>query len=351
MKYDEFAFFNQQLAAMLRDGIPLEGALKRLCEEMQKGKLRDELQALEADLARGTPMADALGPRQLPELYKRMILVGVKSGDLPGALTMLADYFQRQSNIWMRLKSLMVYPVIVLIIAFTLSCFISYLLSHFIWGSFREISNFKSDWGDDWGNPTEPGVPAIASSLWMSPVCIGVVLAVVLISVAASPARRKLRWKLPAFKDASLAQVASAMSLMLKNGVPLGDALAFAEQLEAETPAEKEIVQWRQRLAAGHGKFSEMAVSNFALPTGVFPPLFVWTVAQSGEDLKAGFERVAEIYQARADYRVEMLLYSALPCAILALGVMIIVQVQPVLAAILSFINALGGGGGGDWWD
>ena len=69
MKYDEFAFFNQQLAAMLRDGIPLEGALRRLCEEMRRGKLRDELQALEADLANGTPIADALQLRQLPELY------------------------------------------------------------------------------------------------------------------------------------------------------------------------------------------------------------------------------------------------------------------------------------------
>ena len=95
MKYDEFAFFNQQLAAMLRDGIPLEGALRRLCEEMRAGSLRTELQTLEADLAKGTPMADALPARQLPELYKRMILVGVKSGDLPGALTMLADYFHQ----------------------------------------------------------------------------------------------------------------------------------------------------------------------------------------------------------------------------------------------------------------
>src|SRR5579862_5359185 len=111
MKYDEFAFFNQQLAAMLRDGIPLEGALKRLCEEMRHGKLRDELQALEADLARGTPIGEALQRRQLPELYKRMILVGVKSGDLPGALTMLADYFQRQNDIWTRLKSMMTYQI------------------------------------------------------------------------------------------------------------------------------------------------------------------------------------------------------------------------------------------------
>ncbi|MBW8865074.1 MAG: type II secretion system F family protein [Verrucomicrobia bacterium] len=105
MKHDEFAFFNQQLAAMLRDGIPLEGALRRLCQEMRQGTLRDELQALEGDLARGVPMAEALAPRQLPELYKRMVVVGVKGGDLPGALTMLADYFQRQNQVWTRLRS------------------------------------------------------------------------------------------------------------------------------------------------------------------------------------------------------------------------------------------------------
>src|SRR5580693_7998545 len=113
MKYDEFAFFNQQLAAMLRDGIPLEGALRRLCQEMRRGALRDELQALEADLAKGTPIKDALASRRLPELYKSMILVGVKSGDLPGALTMLADYFQSQNNLQVRLKGLMIYPLIV----------------------------------------------------------------------------------------------------------------------------------------------------------------------------------------------------------------------------------------------
>ncbi|MEJ0089829.1 MAG: type II secretion system F family protein [Limisphaerales bacterium] len=55
MKDDEFAFFNQQLAAMLRDGIPLEGAIRRLCQEMRDSTLRTELQSLEADFAKGTP--------------------------------------------------------------------------------------------------------------------------------------------------------------------------------------------------------------------------------------------------------------------------------------------------------
>ena len=154
MKDDEFAFFNQQLAAMLRDGIPLEGALPRdLCQEMRAGSLRTELQALEADLAKGTPMADALAPRQLPELYKRMILVGVKSGDLPGVLTMLADYFQRQNNIWTRLKGLMVYPIIVLIAAFLLAGFLSFILATFLWGNFASLANISH-------------VPVVWAGLW-----------------------------------------------------------------------------------------------------------------------------------------------------------------------------------------
>ena len=335
MKYDEFSFFNQQLAAMLRDGIPLEGALKRLSEEMHAGQLRDELQALEADLARGTPADDALKPRQLPELYKRMVLVGVKSGDLPATLTMLADYYQRQNNIWMRLKGLMVYPVIVLFVALILSCFISFLLGNFIWNNFATISDYSG--GAIFNS-------AIRSGLWISPVCIGVAFAAVLIALASSPARERLRWKLPAFKEASLAQVAWAISLMLKNGIPLNDALAFAEKLEAGTSAEREIAHWRQRLASGHGKFSEMTADDEHSSQRIFPPLFIWTVAQSGEDLKSGFDRAAELYHSRAAYRVEMLLYSALPCAILALGAMILSQVQPVVAAISSFLSSLSGG-------
>jgi len=301
--------------------------LRRLCEEMRRGALRDELQALEADLAKGTPIADALAARRLPELYKRMVLVGVKSGDLPGALTMLADYFQRQSNLWARLKGLMVYPLIVLSVAFLLSCFLAYILGAFIWNNLQSLI----------GRPT---IPTVSAGLWMSPVFIGLALVAILVGIAVSPARRRLRWRLPAFREASLAQVASAMWLMLKNGVPLDDALALVGQLEKGTGAEREIAQWRQRLASGQGKFSEMATAS-----KTFPALFTWTVAQSGEDLTTGFRRAAELFHSRALYRTELLLYSALPCSILALAAMIISQIQPVFAALVAFLNALGGSG------
>ncbi len=314
MNYDELAFFNQQLAAMLRDGIPLEGALQRLCGEMRPGTLRSELELLAADLSKGIPLAKAAQARKLPDLYRQLLQVGAASNDLPGILTLLADYYQRRHLISTRLKGLMVYPLIVLVCALSLSCLLSYLSATVGAMLFAGAPGFTTD---------SSRVLAIFS---LTPVLLGLVLAATLIAAASPGLRRTLRWRLPALREASLAQTGAALSLLIKSGVPLNDALALVAQLEEGTPAGREISRWREKLSAGNGKFSEMASGG-----KVFPPMFVWMVANAGEDLGAGFQRASEIYQARSGYRTEMLLYSALPCAVLALGIMIIIQVQPAV--------------------
>jgi type IV pilus assembly protein PilC len=92
MKLDEFAFLNQQLAGMLRAGIPLEGGLRQLSATMARGELRQEIEALERDLAAGAPLAEAVGRRELPVLYVRLVQAGVSGGDLTGVLILLSDY-------------------------------------------------------------------------------------------------------------------------------------------------------------------------------------------------------------------------------------------------------------------
>src|SRR5579862_6696733 len=136
MKWDEFAFVNHQLAAMLRDGIPLEGALRQLSSTMRRGGLRDEFEKLRADLEKGAPLNEALAARQLPPLYVQMIQIGVKTNDLPAILTLLADYFQRANTIWTRIKGLMVYPAIVLGASLALSIFLAFVGGYAmqIWG-------------------------------------------------------------------------------------------------------------------------------------------------------------------------------------------------------------------------
>jgi type II secretory pathway component PulF len=332
MKNDEFAFFNQQLAAMLRDGIPLEGALKRLCQEMHAGKLRDELQALEADLARGTPMADALKSRQLPELYKRMIVVGVKSGDLPGALTMLADYFQRQNDIWTRLKSMMTYPLIVMFAGFLISLLIAALWNFFIGPSFRGM---YSGMGMRLPGATQFALDSL-QAIWVFPLVLGILFMLALTIVFQPAMRGKFLWRLPAFKEANVARVASALTLLLKNGVSLPDAIGLVEGLEDNQRATADLQRWKDRLAAGVAKFSEVAGAS-----RMFPPMFVWIVAGAGEDLVSGFRRAAEMYHSRAIYRTEVALFSVLPVASMFLGAVVMSQAFLVFSMFLPMISML----------
>jgi type II secretory pathway component PulF len=338
MKYDEFAFFNQQLAAMLRDGIPLEGALRRLCQEMRRGQLRDELQTLEADLAKGVPMADALKPRQLPELYKRMILVGVKSGDLPGALTMLADYFQRQNNVWTRLKSMMTYPLIVMFVAFLISMVLAFAWTCVIGPSFKEVF---SGMGIMMPKFTLFAF-ATLKTIWIFPVVLGFLFLFVASVIFVPGLRGKYLWRLPAFKEATFSRIASSLTLLLKNGVNLPDAIGLVEQLETSTAATADLQRWQKKLAAGTTKFSEVATGN-----RLIPPLFVWVVASAGEDLTAGFNRAAEIYQSRAIYRTEVALYSVLPIASLFLGAVVLSQACLVISMFLPMISMVSQMSGG----
>ena len=325
MKIDEFAFFNQQLAAMLRDGLPLEGALQRLSAEMGDASLKTELQSLEADLRKGTPIATALTARALPEFYKRMMLVGVQSNDLPGVLVLMADYYQRQHTTTTRLKGLLIYPLIVLIAAFGLSLTISILWGHI----------FSSGLSSVYSNNL-PIFTRLASQLWAPPLLFAVVLLSALVIIFNSKLRANICSRLPAFRDASVAQTSSALWIMIKSGVTLRDALALLEQLELDTPAGKDIAVWRQRLADGRGKFSEMASESRE-----FPALFIWMVSNSGEDMTTGFKRAAEIYQGKFERHTETLLYAVLPAAIIILGLMIVAQGYMAISSIVPVLRSL----------
>ena len=328
MKLDEFAFFNQQLAAMLRNGIPLESALGQLCASMRRGELRDELEKLRADLANGVPIKQALAARKLPPFYVQMLQVGVKSNDLPGVLTLVADYYQSANLIWTRLKGLMVYPVIVLGACLALSVFLAVMFG----GLSGFIPKIFSDLFDGRALPalTRFSLLATPIGLWLPVVVLAVLSVAVGVAIAQPRLRSWLRWRLPGFREASLWQVASAMEIMLKGGCSLDDAIGLMAQLEQDSGAAGDLALWRTRLASGHGDFAGMAT-----PTKRFPPLFIWLVASARSDMAAGLKRAAEIYHSRAEYRTEILLQAALPVSVVALGALILIQACTLIQAIL----------------
>lgn len=328
MNTDQFSFFNQQLAEALRAGVPLEGALRQLARTLSRGRLRSEIEKLEADLAAGLPLDQALSARRLPALYVQLLRVGARSTDLPGFLTLLADYYRQAAEVGGRLRSLLLYPVLVLLCSLALSCWFAIVFRQ-VPAALAGVGGVGSAWLD---------VPVRAYlAVWAPPVFLSA-LTVLVAGVLALPAGREwLRWRLPAFREASLARLARTLELLVRGGVPLPEALELMQRIERPGPLRPELARWGERLAAGHGGFEDMTTGSRLLP-----PVFTWLVSSAGEDLATGLARAAEAYGRRSELKTELLLQAVLPSTLLLLGLMLLCQIQPFTHSIYSLLGDLG---------
>jgi type II secretory pathway component PulF len=257
--------------------------------------------------------------------------VGAQGNDLPGALNLAADYYQRAHNLATRMKGLAVYPLLVLASGLALSLLVTLIVSA-VMGEYSGDVNLL---GQEMTAGSRPIEQIIA--IWFLPALLALLTLGVIAVLAVPRWRSVLRDRWPGFKDARLAQIAATLSLLVQRGGNLNDTLSLMKELEAGTPASEDVALWQTRLAAGQGRFTE-----FAAHGKFFPPLFLWLVASAGENLAAGFQRAADLYQARAAYRVELMLYAFLPVSVLMLGVMLIGQVVPMLQFFTQMMNALG---------
>jgi len=316
MNLDEFAFLNQQLAGMLKSGIPLEAALRQVCAGMRRQRWRTELGRLQTDLSQGVPLEKALDSRKLPDLYKQMVKVGAKSNNLPALLTLLADHYQKNSFLWTRLKGLMIYPALVLLTALALSILLVNARAQFA-GLLSQPRSALSQVPE-----SAMAINFFQTGSIMPAVVLGALTALVLLMLVVPAFRAAARWGLPGFKEAHLSRLASSMSLLLKGGVDLGAALGLMRRVETGGRIGRDLALWEHELSQGAGKLADLAKKTRAIP-----PLFFWLAAGEGEDLAAGFARAAEIYYARAAYKADLLLNSALPVSVVALGLIIVIQI------------------------
>jgi type IV pilus assembly protein PilC len=263
----------------------------------------------------------------LPDLYVRLVQAGVKGGDLPGVLILLADYYNRIAGVAARLKGLSVYPIIVLLAALGVSILITFIYRALILTVFSELDFFTA------GSSLVPYI-----GVWLPVVVIATLALLWLLVVFVPRLRNWARWKLPGFREASLAQTAGAAALLLRSGATLDGTLGLLQKAEQHSPAGREMTRWLDLHRQGLANWS-----SFTADSKIFPPLFRWLVAQGGDDLATGFQRASEIYQARSTQKIDVLLYAALPMAVMFVAGVIVGQMYPVLRTMRDVLDQLGG--------
>ena len=111
-------------------GLPILRSLKILEGQCKPGVLKNALGDIVEDIESGSTLSEACAkhPKAFDRLYCNMIKAGEAGGALEAILQRLADFKEKSQSLKRRIKSAMVYPVVVITVACVIVGFILYYI-------------------------------------------------------------------------------------------------------------------------------------------------------------------------------------------------------------------------------
>ena len=126
---ESLADLNDELAAMIRTGIPLDEGLRSAAKYLRKDS-QDLLEHLIRSIEQGASLDEAIDaePVQLPKSYVTLIKAGLRMGRLSEALSTFTSFARARMRLRQEIGAALLYPAFILIMAFVLSLFVCYII-------------------------------------------------------------------------------------------------------------------------------------------------------------------------------------------------------------------------------
>ena len=118
--------FTRQLAVMVRAGISLQDTLEGIGDQQDNQKFKAVIHDLKLRIEEGNSFSQALAehPNVFNNLYINMVAAAEASGSLSDMLQKLAEYLDEEAETRSQVKSAMVYPVIIAVMAVSVTIFL-----------------------------------------------------------------------------------------------------------------------------------------------------------------------------------------------------------------------------------
>jgi general secretion pathway protein F len=303
---DQLIALNDEIAALVRAGVPLDRGLGSLGEDMP-GRLGRFARQLAERLARGESLTDALAARNsnVPRLYLAVVEAGIAAGRLPAALESLAGSLRRLAQTRRGIVLSMIYPLILFLLACGLFAVASSHMAPAIYNTFHDLHIAGGEWFQRmaqvgasariWG----PLAPVVVLALW----CVWWLCSRAAAVAQGDRAAWAFAW-IPgmgsALRLSRTAVFVEVLKLLVENRLPLDQAFTLAAE------------------AAGDARLSEAALDFAAAirrgeprpAAGLkgLPPLLNWLIAGGlrNDSLLPGLRHAADDYLRRAQYQSEL---------------------------------------------
>jgi type IV pilus assembly protein PilC len=338
------AVFTRQFSVMIDAGLPLVQCLEILGTQEEDKNFGAVILQTRADVEGGASLADAMKkhPKVFDPLYTNMITAGEAGGILDGILKRLAQYIEKAVKLKSQVKSAMIYPIAVIIIA---SAVVSAIM---IW----VIPTFKSLFEGLGAGLPLPTVIVMKISEYMVRF-----LPFYLVGIAAlvygfrryyaTDKGRHVVDKIvlelpvlgPIMRKIAVARFCRTLSTLIASGVPILDGLDITAGTAGNIIVQDAIMSTRKSIERGE------TIAAPLKQTGVFPPMVVQMigVGEATGALDEMLSKIADFYEDEVDTAVAGMLTLLEPVMIAFLGVVVGGIVITMYLPIFGLISELAG--------
>ncbi|HNZ18103.1 MAG TPA: type II secretion system inner membrane protein GspF [Candidatus Hydrogenedentes bacterium] len=344
VKTKELVIMTRQLSTLIDAGLPLLRSINVLIAQLKPSKLRDILREIRDEIQSGSTFSEGLAkhPKEFDRLYVNMVRAGEVGGMLEVVLQRLATFMERRQALKRRVKSAMVYPVAVLLVAVGIVWF---LLSYVV----PEFAVIFEDFGAKlpWMTQFLIKCGDFARFEWWKVALYfnGTIITIKVLSKIHTVKRitDRVVLRIPLVGDlitkVAVARFSRTLGTLITSGVPILQSLRITKETIGNEVIENAIQKVHDSIKEGDTIAAPLDESK------VFPPMVV-NMIDVGEEtgsLDAMLMKVADIYDAEVEAAVEALLALMEPVMIVVLGVICGFIVISMYLPIFSLADVMSG--------
>ena len=337
------AVFTRQFAVMLEAGLPLVQCLEILGEQEENRAFKEIIERVRGDVEAGSSLAEAMArhPRAFDDLFVSMITAGEAGGILDIILQRLSNYLEKIVKLKSQVKSALVYPVSVIVIA----CFVVYII---LWKVIPVFAQLYAGLGGELPFLTQMVVGAsrfVGNWSWLIAIGIAGLIFGVRTYYQTEKGRHvcdSLLLKLPVIgmllRKIAVARFCRTLSTLTASGVPILDSLEITAKTAGNAVIEESIMAVRKRVEEGKSLSAPLG------ETKVFPIMVVQmiNVGEQTGALDTMLSKIADFYEDEVDAAVAGLMKLLEPIMITFLGVVIGTIVTAMYLPLYSLLTRIG---------
>lgn len=337
VKTQDLVIFTRQFATMINAGVPLIRTLTTLRDQSDSDKLRDVLSDVSEKVEGGTQLSEAMNghPKVFSKVYVNMVRAGEEGGILDQITERLATQVENDSEMKGKVKSAMIYPMVITLIMVGAFVFIMTGIIPKLAAIFEEFEGEL---------PTQTKIMLGISDFMVNN---GVLLAVLVI-VAVIVFIRFIRTpkgkylfdtfllKVPIFGTiilkVNIARFARTFSSLNSAGVSVLNSLSVTSGALSNTVIQEKIEESIESIKNGESISAALGAHS------VFPPIMTQMAAVGEEtgQMDVVLDKVAGFYEKEVDRVISGLTSIIEPILILLLGAVVGIIVASVFGPIAS---------------